>query len=82
MRRVGIREFKTQASSMMGSGETLVIERHGKPIGFFVPVDAKDRRAGRSALGRLGRLVDELVAETGLTEEELAREISGARQSR
>jgi antitoxin (DNA-binding transcriptional repressor) of toxin-antitoxin stability system len=82
MRHVGIREFKNQATSMMSSGETLVIERHGKPIGFFVPVAATDRRAGREALGRLGRVVEDLIAETGVDEEDLAREIGGARRRR
>lgn len=82
MRRVGIREFKDQATSMMSSGESLVIERRGKPIGFFIPVVATDRQAGRAALGRLGRVVEDLVAETGLDEEELAREIGGSRRRR
>jgi antitoxin (DNA-binding transcriptional repressor) of toxin-antitoxin stability system len=80
MRHVGIREFKNQATTMLSAGETLVIERHGKPIGFFVPVAAKDRREGRAALGRLGRLVDELLDGSGLDEDEFAREISGARR--
>lgn len=82
MRHVGIREFKNQATSLMSSGETLVIERHGKPIGFFVPVAATDRRAGRAALGRLGRVVEDLIAETGVDEEDLAREIGGGRRRR
>ena len=43
MRSVGVREFRDQATSMMSSGETLVIERHGEPIGFFVPISANDR---------------------------------------
>jgi antitoxin (DNA-binding transcriptional repressor) of toxin-antitoxin stability system len=76
VRHVGVREFKNQATSLMSSGETLVIERHGKPIGFFVPVEAKDRQAGREALGRLGRLVDDLGAKIGLDEEALAQEIT------
>jgi antitoxin (DNA-binding transcriptional repressor) of toxin-antitoxin stability system len=76
MRHVGIREFKNQATSMMSAGETLVIERHGKPIGFFVPVTATDRRKGRAALGRLGRAVDDLLDATGLTEDDLAREVA------
>ena len=80
MRHVGIREFKNQATTMLSAGETLVIERHGKPIGFFVPVAAKDRREGRAALGRLGRVVDELLDESGLDEDELVREISGSRR--
>jgi antitoxin (DNA-binding transcriptional repressor) of toxin-antitoxin stability system len=79
MRHVGIREFKNQATSMMSSGETLVIERHGTPIGFFVPVVATDRRRGRAALGRLGRFIDALLDETGLEEDELAEGVGGAR---
>ena len=45
MRSVGVREFRDQATSMMGAGETLIIERHGEPIGFYVPIAAKDRKA-------------------------------------
>ncbi len=82
MRRVGIREFRNQATSMMSSGETLVIERHGTPIGFFVPVVAKDREAGRAALVRLGAAVEDLLDRTGLDEEEFAREISDVRPHR
>ena len=80
MRSVGVREFRDQATSMMGSGETLVIERHGKPIGFFVPISAKDRRAGHEVLGRLGDVVNELLATTGLDEDELIREVSRHRR--
>jgi antitoxin (DNA-binding transcriptional repressor) of toxin-antitoxin stability system len=82
VRSVGVREFRDQATSIMAAGETLVIERHGEPIGFFVPIVAKDRRAGREALGRLGGLVDDIVARTGLGEEDLVREVTRARRSR
>ena len=37
---------------------------------------AKDRRAGRKALGRLGWLVDDIVTRSGLDEDELVQEIS------
>ena len=67
---------------MMGSGETLVIERHGEPIGFFVPVTAKDRKAGREVLGRLGAAVDGLLALAGVSEDELADEVSRGRRRR
>jgi antitoxin (DNA-binding transcriptional repressor) of toxin-antitoxin stability system len=82
MKIVGVREFRDQATSMMGSGETLVIERHGEPIGFFVPITAKDRRVGRAGLGRLGKVVEDLLDQTGLNEDELTREISGSRSKR
>ncbi|MGK2957335.1 MAG: hypothetical protein ACSLFB_02790 [Acidimicrobiales bacterium] len=79
MRSVGVREFRDQATSMMGSGETLVIERHGEPIGFFVPITAKDRRAGRKVLGRLGVAVDAVLESVGMTEDELADEMTRKR---
>src|SRR4051794_33688564 len=75
MRSVGVREFRDQATSMMSSGETLVIERHGEPIGFFVPVNAKDRRAGREVLGQLGAVLEAVRAESGMTEDELVDEL-------
>ena len=82
MRSVGVREFRDQATSMMGAGETLVIERHGEPIGFFVPIVAKDRRTGLDALGHLAELLYDLRARTGLTEEQLAEGVTRGRRSR
>ncbi len=82
MRTVGVREFRDQATSMMGAGETLVIERHGKPIGFFVPVTATDRRAGRQALGRLGAALEPILEATGLEEDEFVAELSRQQRKR
>lgn len=82
MRAIGVREFRDQASSILAGGETLVIERRGEPIGFFVPITAKDRRAGRDALGRLAELVDAVVARADLNEDELVREVSAKRHVR
>lgn len=80
MKSVGVREFRDRATSLMGSGETLVIERHGRPIGFFVPVAAKDRRRGRKVLGQLGAAIESILQETGLTEDELVEGITGRRR--
>lgn len=82
MKTVGVREFRDQATSMLGAGETLVIERHGEPIGFFVPITAKDRRAGRKALGRLGDAVADVLRAAGIDEDELAHEVSRGRRKR
>lgn len=82
MRAVGVREFRDQATSMMGAGETLVIERHGEPIGFFVPVTAKDRKAGRKALGRLGTAIEDFLTAAGVSEDELADEVTRGRRRR
>jgi antitoxin (DNA-binding transcriptional repressor) of toxin-antitoxin stability system len=76
MQRVGVREFKDKATSLLGSGETLVIERHGKPIGFYIPIEAKDRAAGRASLDQLGETVKAILDRTGMTEDELVEALT------
>ena len=75
MRRIGVREFKDHATAYLNAGETLVIERYGKPVGFYVPLEAKDRRAGRAALERLGSQVAAVLDSAGVTEDQLVREV-------
>lgn len=82
MRTVGVREFRDQATSLMATGETLVIERHGEPIGFFVPVTAKDRQGGRTTLGSLGAALDSVLVQTGLSEDELVAGVARPRSKR
>jgi hypothetical protein len=54
-------------------------KRDGEPIGFSVAITALNRRTGREVLGRLGRLVNDVVCRSGIDEEELVREISASR---
>jgi len=82
MKTVGIREFRDQATTLMAGNETLIVERHGTPIGFFVPVAAVDRRAGRESLGALGAVVEQVLEQTGIDEDTLVREITGRRNHR
>lgn len=82
MRTIGVREFRDQATSLLASDETLIVERHGEPIGFYVPIAAKDRRAGRDALGRLGTIVDDVLARAGIDEDELVRQVTPRRRPR
>lgn len=77
MKRVGIREFKDKATTLLAADETLVIERHGTPIGFYIPIEAKDRAKSSAALDRLGETVALVLKETGMTEDELVRELVG-----
>lgn len=77
MRSVGVREFRDRATQLIASGETLVVEKHGEPVGFFVPIVAKDRRAGAAALDRLGETVRGVLTKTGLTEDDFVAEFTG-----
>ncbi len=37
MKQVGIREFRDHATKYLAGDEVLAIERHGQPIGFYIP---------------------------------------------
>ena len=71
MRKVGIREFRDNATTLLATGETLLVERHGHPVGYFVPIKQKgDEEA--AAMQRLATALERAVNETGLNEEALA----------
>jgi hypothetical protein len=73
MKKVGIREFRDHATQYLSSGEVLAIERHGRPIGFYVPTAASREETLADALVRLQRTVEQVLTDTGLDEEELSR---------
>ena len=73
MKRVGVREFRDHATVYLGGDEILAIERHGEPIGFYIPAKGGSRESRGEALERLERTVQRVLEETGLTEEELSR---------
>ncbi|MCQ3809784.1 MAG: type II toxin-antitoxin system Phd/YefM family antitoxin [Acidimicrobiia bacterium] len=78
MRSVGVREFRDQATTLMKLGETIRIERHGKPVGFFVPVPTPkhDRREIDESLDRVGDAVERVLAQTGFDEEGLVHALA------
>ncbi len=73
MKRVGVREFRDHATSYLAGDEVLAIERHGQPIGFYIPTGAGRQESFTRALERLEQAVRRVLAESGLSEEELSR---------
>jgi antitoxin (DNA-binding transcriptional repressor) of toxin-antitoxin stability system len=76
MKHVGVREFRDHATQYLGGGEPIVVERHGVPIGYYMPAGMQSRKGSKEAKearARLERTISEVLAETGMTEEELAR---------
>ena len=78
MKDVGIREFRDHASSYLSAGEPLVVRKHGKVVGFYLPVKRRSSAEEfRGALRELSESLEELKHDTGLSEEELVRELVG-----
>lgn len=73
MKRVGIREFRDHATRYLAGDEVLAVERHGRPVGFYIPTGASRQEQLTQALQRLEHSVRQVLTETGLSEAELSR---------
>ncbi len=76
MKNVGVREFRDHASSYLSGEEPLAVRRHGRVLGFYLPVKHKsDAQELQAALRELGESLAALRRETGLSEEDLVEEL-------
>lgn len=69
MKRVGVREFKDKVTSFISKEQGLVIEKHGKPVGFYVPLPKKDRAEAEKSIQKLEHTLDAILSQKGLTRE-------------
>ena len=71
LKTVGVREFRNHASAYLSGSEPIAVNRHGKVIGFYIPLE-RDEDEVRRAVAKLGSTVEKVLEESGMTEEELA----------
>jgi antitoxin (DNA-binding transcriptional repressor) of toxin-antitoxin stability system len=72
MKSVGIREFRDKASHYLASDEAIAVKRHGKLVGFYIPVRESDEGEVQAALMRLSRTVESALTQSGWDEEKLS----------
>jgi hypothetical protein len=72
MRHVGVREFRDKATAYLSGDEVLAVEKHGKPIGFYIPAPRASKEERQAALAQFNAAVQRFLEESGLTEDELA----------
>lgn len=71
MKHIGVREFRDHATQYLSSGDVLAVERHGRPIGFYIPVSLAPAEERQRAVAQLSKAVERLLVESGMTEDEL-----------
>jgi hypothetical protein len=80
MKNVGVREFRDHATSYLSGTDPVAISRHGRVIGFYIPLE-RDEDEVRRALDRLGEKVGQVLEGSGLTENALAGLVEPRRRS-
>jgi antitoxin (DNA-binding transcriptional repressor) of toxin-antitoxin stability system len=79
MKSVGIREFRDKASQYLASGEAVAVKRHGKIVGFYIPIEQSEKIEIEQALQRLNQTVETAIAESGMDEAALAHALDLSR---
>ena len=80
--RVGIRELRARLASHLESATPIEVTRHGRTIGFYVPLPEQVDLNDRERLLEAGRLMQAELQRLGLTEDELAADFQQWRQRR
>lgn len=71
MKQVGVREFRDHATAYLSGSDPIAVTKHDRIIGVYVPMK-RDEEKVRRAWDNLGKTIDRVLQETGMTEDELA----------
>ncbi len=85
MKVAGIRELRAKSAALFGGGEPVVVTKHGKVSGVYVPLDAPDRLPDdlrRELTIVLGRHLAKLLERKGVTEKRIAEDFDAYRRRR
>lgn len=72
--KVSIREFRSHLAQYAGASSPVVITRHGETIGYYIPAKPSPDKAEIDALKEAASRLDALLAEAGVSEEEMLTE--------
>ncbi len=85
MRVAGIRELRNEMAALLGGHEPILVTRHGKVSGLYLPLDnpheiPDDIR--RELAFVLGRHLDRLLGASGIDEADIQADFDAHRRSR
>ncbi len=85
MKIAGIRKVRSQMASLLGGHEPVLITRHGKISGLYLPLDRPDRIPDdlrRELAGVLGRYLDQALRTRIVTEGDVQEDFDAHRRRR
>lgn len=85
MKVTGIRELRAKTAVLFGGREPLLVTRHGKVSGVYVPLDDADRLPDdlrRNLTAVLGKYLARALAREGVTERDIKEDFDAYRRRR
>ena len=80
LEKIGIREFRNNLAKYISATEPIAVMRHGQTVGYFLPTHKKPEQAELESLMQAAEKLDRLLAEKGITEDELVEEFRQLRR--
>ncbi len=68
---VGVREFRDRATTYLSGTDAVAVSKHGHVIGFYIPLERNEDEV-RTAVSKLGAAVEQVLQQTGMSEDKLA----------
>ena len=85
MKVTGIRELRAKTAVLLGTGEPLLVTKHGKVSGVYVPLDEPDRLPDdlrRELTGVVGKHLTKALERKGVTERDVREDFRAYRRRR
>jgi antitoxin (DNA-binding transcriptional repressor) of toxin-antitoxin stability system len=80
--RIGVREFRQNLAKYIDAASPVAVMRHGQTVGYFVPAHQEPVKAELEALKQAAAKLDALLAEQGISEDELVQEFRQLRENK
>lgn len=85
MKIAGIRELRAQSAALLGGDELLLVTKHGRISGIYLPLEEPDKVPDdlrRELASVLGRHLSKLLARRGVTERQIEKDFDAHRRRR
>jgi len=85
MRVAGVRELRGNLAGLLDGGEPVLVTRHGKMAGLYLPLDDPDHvptDLRQELAGVLGRHLSNLLEARGVSEDEIQEDFDAHRRRR
>jgi antitoxin (DNA-binding transcriptional repressor) of toxin-antitoxin stability system len=85
MKIAGVREFRSDIKGILSAGEPLLVTRHGRVSGVYVPLDKPDRipeDLRKDIVRVLGEHLSRQLDDTGVQEEDVLDDFHAHRRRR
>ena len=74
LEKIGVREFRNKIAQYIMGQNPIEVMRHGETVGYYFPVRSSHKQQEIEALGKVAEKLQVLLAEKGLTEEDIIKD--------